>query len=61
MDPSGRVAKAYHIIGRGNVVLDHSKTDWRMTGLGQTRSFADVGSMSGLPPEAAVELTSLDG
>jgi hypothetical protein len=28
---------------------------------GQTRSFADVASMSGLPPEAAVEPTSMDG
>jgi hypothetical protein len=32
-----------------------------MTAVGQTRSFGDVGSMSGLPPEAAVERTSMDG
>jgi hypothetical protein len=28
--------------------------------MGQTRSFGDVGSMSGLPPESDVERTSVD-
>jgi hypothetical protein len=31
-----------------------------MSGVGQTLSFGDVGSMSGLPPKPAVERTSVD-
>jgi hypothetical protein len=32
-----------------------------MSGVGQTRSYGGVGLMSGLPSEAAVERTSMDG
>jgi hypothetical protein len=49
MNPSGRGAKAYHIIGRGNVFLHHSKTDWRMTGLGQSRRFERELGMTASP------------
>jgi hypothetical protein len=40
--------------------VHRSKSGPLMSESGQTRSFGDVCSMSGLPPKAAVERTSVD-
>jgi hypothetical protein len=52
----------YHALAKERTMLLRCENlEPPMSQLGQTRSFADVGSMSGSPPEAVVERTSADG
>jgi hypothetical protein len=46
-----QIARRGQRLPKGSVVR-HSKIAPPMTGSGHTRSFGDVGSMSGLPPES---------
>src|SRR5262249_14959387 len=46
---------------RGNRRLRCGISVWLMSQMGQTRSFGDVASMSGLLPKVAVQRTTMDG